>query len=322
MAQPTNTVSSYNIRGIKEDVDDKIYNLDASKTPFLSALPKFKVTQRTHQWQEDTYAAANKDNALIEGDDFVGQARTPTFVLANNVQTFSKQIVTSGIADAVSKYGRKEQMAYEMAKAAVELKKDIEAAFLSNNIAVVGTNSTAGKTAGLELFCTEGGASTHGVGGSTAALTSGVAPSTAPTDGTTRPLTEALLTATFREMWEDGAEPKICYLTMGQKSVVNGISGIAQRRVDVPPNGLASIIGAVDVYSWEMPISFVPVYAERMRPRTLFVTDGECIQRGTLRPIFTQKMGVTGDNQKKMMVTDAMLKVNNRKGVQKLADLS
>ncbi|MGL4575864.1 MAG: SU10 major capsid protein, partial [Burkholderiaceae bacterium] len=148
MAQPTNTVSTYNIRGIAEDVDNKIYILDQTETPFLSSLEADKITQRSPQWQEDTYRAANKDNALIEGDDFTGGARTPTNVLTNVMQTFSEQIVTSRIANKTRKYGRDSQQGYEMKKAMIALKKDAEAAFLSNNIAAVGTNATASKMAG------------------------------------------------------------------------------------------------------------------------------------------------------------------------------
>lgn len=322
MAAPTNTYTSHDLRGKAEDVDNKIYNLDPEETPFVSQLGKaFKVDARTHEWQEDTFSAANKDNAAIEGDDFAGEAQTPTLMLRNTIQTFTKRVVTSGIADAIKKYGRSDEHAYNLGKAAVEIRKDIEAAMLSVNPAVAGNNSTASKMAGLELYLDLN--ASHGSGGSTVAITNATLPTTAPTDGTQRALTEAIFTSAMRDMWEDGGRPKVCYLAMTQKNVVNGFAGIADRRVDVKPRGMASIIGVVDIYVWETgPVAFVPVYSERIRARTLFITDGECIKRGTLRGIHRQKMGKTGDTDKTMLVTDVTMKVTNRRGAVKIADLS
>lgn len=321
MASPTNTYTTYSLRGAAEDVDSKIYNLDPEETPFASTLAGEKVTARIHQWQEDSFATANKDNAMVEGDDFSGQAQAPTLMLQNSVQTFRKDVVTSGLANAIKKYGRQSEQDYLLEKATVEIRKDIEAAFLSNNVAVAGNGTTASKLAGLELFANVN--VSHGSGGSTAAIPNATLPTVAPTDGTTRALTEPIFTSVLRSMWENGGKPKVCYLSMNQKNVVNGFAGIADRRVDVKPRGMASVIGVVDIYVWETgPVAFVPVQADRIRSRTLFVTDGESVKRGYIRPVSKKQMGATGDNSKTMLVTDVTLKVTNRKGVAKVADLS
>jgi hypothetical protein len=323
MAAPTNTYTSYTLRGNKEDVDNVIYNLDPTATPFVSGLGAgIKVDARNHEWQEDTLSAANKDNAAIEGDDFSGLALTPTLMLRNSIQTFRKDIVTSGVANEIAKYGRDDEQAYQIGKATKDLRKDIEAAMLSANPGVAGNNTTASKMAGLELYANV--SLSHGAGGSTAAITNATLPTVAPTDGTQRTLTETIFSAGLQTMWENGGIPKTCYLTMTKKGVVNNtFVGIAQRRVDVPPEGFASIIGAVDIYSWDSgPVAFVPVYQDRIRQRTLFVTDGACVKRGYLRPIRKEKMGKTGDNVKEILVTDVTLKVTNRRGVLKIADLS
>lgn len=322
MAAPTNTYTSYSLRGGKEDVDDTIYNMDPSSTAFVSGLgPGVKVDARLHQWQEDTYDAANKDNARVEGDDFSGQAVVPTLMLQNTIQTMTKDIVTSGVANAIAKYGREDEQAYQVGKATIGLRKDVEAAMLSANPGVAGNNATASKMAGLELYANI--SLSHGAGGSTAAIANATLPTVAPTDGTQRTLTEAILVAGLQTMWENGGIPKTCYLTMTKKGVVNNtFVGIAQRRVDVPPAGFASIIGAVDIYSWDTgPIAFVPIYQDRVRQRTLFITDGKSVKRGHLRGIHKDRMGKTGDNTKDMMVTDVTLKVTNRRGVLKIADL-
>jgi hypothetical protein len=322
MAAPTNTYTSYSLRGQREDVDNQIYNLDPKETPFISSLGKaFKAESRTHEWQEDTNQAANKDNAMVEGDDFAGQAQTPTLLLRNCLQTFTKQIVTSGIANAIGKYGRDDEHDYLAKKAMVDIRKDIEAAFLSNNVAVAGNNTTASKMAGLELFANINVSS--GAGGSTAAITNGTLPTVAPTDGTTRALTEGILTSALRSAWENGGHPKVAYLTMNQKAAVNGFTGIANRQINVGKSEFASVVGVVDIYTWEQgPIAFVPLWSDRIRNRTMFITDGESIKRGNLRPLSNKPMGATGDNKKTMYVTDVTMKVTNRRGVTKIADLT
>ena len=321
MAIPTNTYQTYQLRGNAEDVDNKIYNLDPEETPFVSQLDSFKVDARTHQWQEDTYAAANKDNARIEGDDFSGNAQSPTLLLQNTIQTFTKDIVTSGVADAIRKYGRSDEHNYLLGKAAVELRKDIEAAMLSANVGNAGAAGTASKLAGLELYSNIN--VSHGVGGSTAAITNATLPTVAPTDGTQRALTEAIFTSVMRTMWENGGKPKVAYLAMTQKNVVNSFPGITTRMTNLDKRTMASVVGVVDVYVWETgPVAFVPVYSDRIRARTLFLTDGESVMRGYLRPVQRLRMGQTGDNKKTMLVTDVTMKVSNRRGIAKVADLS
>ncbi|MGL4231552.1 MAG: SU10 major capsid protein, partial [Casimicrobium sp.] len=237
MPAPANTFTSYGSRGNAEDVDKKIYNMSPQDTPFLSSLEGESIDARTPQWQEDSYDTPNKDNAMVEGDDFAGQPLTPTFMLRNTIQTFRKDIVTSGVQNAINKYGRGKgkdsEQRYQVEKKLKEIKMDMEAAMLSNNVGVVGSAPTASKMAGIELYSDLN--VSHGATGVTPALTNDTLPTTAITDGTLRPLTEPIMLSALRTMWENGGTPRACYLTLGQKAVVNAFPGIADRRVDVKP---------------------------------------------------------------------------------------
>lgn len=325
MAAPTNTYTTYTARGQAEDVDNKIYNLDPEETPFASAAESEQVHAKAPQWQEDTFFTPNKDNAAVEGDDFSGRSLSPTFVLTNVMQTIREDIVTSGLNNAIKTYGRGQgadsEQDYQNRKAMIACKRHVEAAMLSNNIGVVGNTTTAAKMAGLELYCDQ--APSHGAGGSTTALTNATLPTAAPTDGTQRALTSAIFTTGLQSLWQTGAKPKVAYLSMGQKAVVNTFASIASQRNDTPPSNMAKIIGAVDVYVWETgPIAFVPIFNTQIRARTLFITDGESVRRAFVRPIRKVRMGQTGDSTKDMLVTDVTLKVTNRRGVYKIADLT
>ena len=48
MGQPTNTFSTYDSVGTREDLSNAIHLLDTSATPFLSALEKVAATSTKH----------------------------------------------------------------------------------------------------------------------------------------------------------------------------------------------------------------------------------------------------------------------------------
>jgi len=49
MAQPSNTFSSYDAVGNREDLVDFIYDISPIETPLLSALPRAKARAVTHE---------------------------------------------------------------------------------------------------------------------------------------------------------------------------------------------------------------------------------------------------------------------------------
>jgi hypothetical protein len=107
MAQPAETFDSYDAIGIKEDLQNKIYMVSPEKTPVMSAGRRFKATQRLHEWQRDSLATPNKDNAVIEGDDRTGTALTATNRVANTTQLFDKVAVVTSTNEKSLAAGRK-----------------------------------------------------------------------------------------------------------------------------------------------------------------------------------------------------------------------
>lgn len=49
MTLPTNTYSSYDSVGEREDLEDVIYNISPMDTPFLSKLERVKATNVFHE---------------------------------------------------------------------------------------------------------------------------------------------------------------------------------------------------------------------------------------------------------------------------------
>lgn len=58
MAVVTNTFTTYDAIGMREDLSDVIDNISPLDTPFMSALKKSKASARFFEWQTDSLSAA------------------------------------------------------------------------------------------------------------------------------------------------------------------------------------------------------------------------------------------------------------------------
>ena len=151
MAQPTNTFDSYDAKGIREDLQDVIYDISPSETPFYSSVAKVTASNTYHEWQTDALRAS-ADNKHVEGDDTVAEARTATSRLGNYTQIFKNAVTVPDTDSGLKKAGRAAEMAYQVLKVAKEQKLDIEKALFANNARVAGNSSTARELAGAPAW--------------------------------------------------------------------------------------------------------------------------------------------------------------------------
>lgn len=309
MGQPTNTFDSYDAVGNRESLDDKIYMVSPEKTPVVSAIRRLKATQRLHEWQRDTLDAPNKDNAVIEGDDRTGTALVPTARVANTVQLFDKVAVVSGTQSKTKSAGRSSEMKYQISKKMVELKRDIEASILSNNVAVQGDSSTARKSAGLgTLLYTN---TDHGGAGATPAHTSGLA-TTAQTAGTNRAFAESQLKAVMQKIYTNSGEmPSIISMTPSHKGGFSGFAGIAANRSEVKKGKQAVIVGGADVYVSDFgELTVVPNYVQATaNANTAFILNPEHMGVAYLGGFKSEALAKTGHTDKEMVSVEACLVV-------------
>lgn len=323
MTQPTNTFDSYDAVGNREDLSDKIYMVSPEKTPVLSMGRKFKATQKYHEWQRDSLAAPNKDNAVIEGDDRSGTALTPTERVGNYVQLFDKIAVVTTTQRATRSAGRSNEMKYQIAtKAIPELKRDVEAMLVSNNAAVAGNSSTARKSAGIGTFVYTN--ASHGVGGSTTSHTSG-APTTAPVAGTGRAFTETLLKDVLTLIYTNcGDEPDFVSVTPNHKKVFSGFAGIAVNRFQVNGRKQGVIVGGADVYMGDFgELTIVPNYVmATANTTTALVLNKDHYGVAYLQDWNTEPLAKTGHTDKEMVSAELCTVVTSEKANGKVADLT
>jgi len=222
MAQPTNTFDTYDSIGEREDLSDVIYNISPTDTPFLSSAAKTQATAVLHEWQTDSLAAAVTNNQVIEGDDATAEAITATTRLSNSCQIMDKVIAITGTQEAVDKAGRASEIAYQIAKKAKELKRDLEASLTSNNAEVTGSATAARVAGGLRSWV-----ATNDVMGTSG--TSGGAGNTAATNGTQRVFTESLLKSVNKSVWNAGGNPTRIMVGPFNKQKLSGFTGKSTR---------------------------------------------------------------------------------------------
>jgi len=300
MSIVTNTFTTFDAKGIREDLSNIITNIAPEETPYMSNIGRESISNSLFEWQTDTLASAAA-NKQIEGDDVASfDAVTATVRLQNYAQISRKTIILSATEEVVNKAGRRSELAYQIAKRSAELKRDQEFTMLNGAVAAAGNTSTARGTASLGAFVkTNVDLQTNGANPSYTTL-----PNSARTDGNVRTFTETILKNVIQQVWSSGGAPKILMCGPVNKQRVSGFSGIASSRFNI--NGgekPATLIGAVDLYVSDF--GTVAVIANRFqRERDAWVLDPEYAKMTVLRPYQQVELAKTGDAEKRMLLVE------------------
>src|SRR2546425_9504218 len=202
MTRPTNTFSTFEAIGNREDLKDFIANISPTDTPFSKLAGKTDAEAVYFEWQTDALAAPNTGNAQIEADDITAAAVTPSVRVGNRTQISNASVVISRTQESVRKAGRSSELAYQITKKTKELKRDIEAILAQNQASAAGNATTARKTGSLEAWFTTN--VSRGAGGSSGGFSGGAV--AAATDGTQRAFTESLLKAVAQTVYSAGGD--------------------------------------------------------------------------------------------------------------------
>ena len=278
---------TYDSVGIREDLANAIYDISPTTTPFMSTVGRSKSTNTYSEWQTDSLADVDLNNAQVEGADAVSGVLAPTTRVGNYTQISDKVIQVSTTDDKVDSAGRSTETAYQLSKASAEIKRDMESILLSAQVKDEGTSSTARKLGGLASWITTNVVDTTGV---------------APTEDN---LKEAVLKA-----YTAGGEPTVLLVSPANKQVFSTFSGIAEQRFQAPGTGQTKIIGAADLYMSDFgQLSVVP--DRFLSDDFSYVLDPSMASVSYLRPFKSQKLAKTGDNEKHLLNVEYTLRVNN-----------
>jgi hypothetical protein len=309
------TFTAHTAIGQREDLIDVIYDISPTETPIMSTLARTKATAVFHEWQSDSLAAATSANAAVEGADAVSATISPTTRLGNYTQIVQKTIQVSGTLETVNKAGRRSEKAYQLSKAAAELKRDMETIITANQGRDAGSSSSARKL----------GAILSWIKTNTSKGTSGTDPTTigvsTRSDGATRTFTEQLLKDEVAAAFESGGNPTMLIVGSGLKQKVSSFAGIAAQRYMAPGDQPTTIIGAADVYMSDFgTLNVVP--DRFMRTRDALLIDPEYAALAYLRPFATMDLAKVGDSDKTQLLCEFTLEMRNEAAHALVADLN
>src|SRR5215467_10554584 len=315
MAFITNTFTTFNAKGLREDLSDIIYNISPTETPFMTGIAREKATAVFHEWQTDALEPPNGSNAQIQGDDISAFDQViPTVRLGNYTQISRKTVVISMTEEAVDKAGRKNEMGYQVAKKGKSLKRDIETILLQNQARTVGAvGATAALTASVLAWIKTNVA--MGAGGANPAGDG----TNARTDGTQAAFTETMLQTTLASVWQNsGDEPEMVLVNSNQKLKVSAFVGNNTRYINADEEKL---VNSIDVYVYDF--GSVEIKPDRfMRQRDALILNTDLWGLAWLRPINLVDLAVTGDNIKKLLVGEYTLTARNEAGSGGVFDLT
>jgi hypothetical protein len=287
------TFQTFQEVGIKEDISDVISNISPTKVPFQSAIGREKVTQPLFQWQEDSLRAV-ATNAAVEGADVSYITVNPTVMRSNITQIFTEAVVVSDTVQATSAYGRAKELAYQLAKSSMQVKRDLENALVGTAQAqVAGNSSTARQFTGVARQIAAGSITYTGAGPA--------------------PLSETALLNNLQACYTAGADPSQVHVTPGDSLIVAAFAAASgrYRTFNQGTEGAKTITNVVNLY--------VSPFGEQKISINRFQKSGETIvfepgmwSLPVLRNWTRETLAKTGDATKQMIVGEFSVKHKNQ----------
>ena len=302
---------TYQTVGIREDLADIIYSIAPTETPFMSGVAKTKATNTSHQWQTDSLADVAA-NAAVEGASISYPTLSATTKLTNHTQISTKAVQVSATNDAVTSAGRNNELAYQVAKSAKELKRDMETALLSNVAAAAGDATTARKLGGVQTWI-----STNVDAGA----------GSARTDGTQRAFTEDQLKGVLRSCFDEGGNPNMIMVGAFNKQKLSGFTGGSTRFDQAEDRRLVT---SIDVY--ESDFGTLQVAPNRFirganstaakKGQDALILEMDYFAVAFLRDFSLQNPAQTADADQRFMVAEYTLESRNEKASGAVYDLT
>jgi len=325
MAVPTNTRETYGAIGIREDLSNIIYNISPTDTPFLNGCGRGTADNTLFEWQTDTLKTAAA-NLQIEGNDYTSTAATEPRRLSNYTQISATQVQSSGTAEAVDFAGRKSTQAYQLAKRAKEMKRDMEFMLLEGTVKSAGSSGAARNTACFSTWIgTTDVATSNVVAASTGGgLTNNGAGAAGP-DGTTEAgtggadtaITIALVNNVAERIWNLGGTPDTILCDGTVKGTISsstvGGAVVAEPRANHGGSGPITAVNAVDVLVTDF--GTFKVVPDRHIPATqVDFIDFDLWSVDYLRPFRTETLAKSGDSVKQLLIAEYGLRAKNGNG--------
>lgn len=308
MAAPANTLTTAVSIGNREDLEDVIYRVAPEETPFFSNIGTTKATATLHEWQTETLATASGSNANLEGNAFTIAAGNLTSRVGNYCQIFVKAYGVSRTEETIKKAGRTSELNRQKVLKGIECRRDVEVSLLQNTASIAESGAQPRVTGGALAWMTSN--TSVGSGGSNGGFSAGIV--AAATNGTLRNFSETQIKSVMSSAFSSGGKPTQAYLGPTSKQEFSAFTGIATIRKDAPGDGMATIIGAADVYVSDFGnLALIPhPYA---LSRDCFLADPKMWAVGVLDGFKSVELAQTSDSTQFAMTFEGCLVSRNQK---------
>ena len=324
MAQVANTFVSTSSNTNREELSDVVDRITPEDTPIYSMIGKSTFKTTHPEWATDDLEAP-EDNAQLEGDDYTFDSITPPDRYGNYTQIFRRTGILSETQDKMDEAGNVLKVKKQVVKKGIVARKDVEYSILAANASVGGQTRYSGS---LSTWITTN--VSRGSGGSNGGFNSGTGLTVAPTNGTQRAFSKALLDNVMQQGYQSGANFRHVVVSPYVKSVFVTFmsdSNVASFRYAASNGKNNSIVSNADVY--EGPFGKVMIHPNRVMAemgasaaRNAFLIDTEYLEWGWFRKIARDKdVAKTGDAKKFVLIGEGALKTKNEKGLGVIADL-
>jgi hypothetical protein len=306
---PANAFLTNAAIGNREDLVDIIYNTAPTDTPLISAIDKVKATAVTHEWQRDVLAAP-ANNAVAEGADATYTAVTATQRLSNQTQISRKTFSISDTQEKVLTAGRKSEIRYQTIKQGKELRKDMELALIENPTLTTGATR---QTRGLRGWCVTN--STFGASGANPNFGT----NTAPTDGTLRTFTEALMRPAVLGAYTNGGNISMMMVHPSIKQNVSATFTGAGTKFN--KGETKQLNTAWDVIVTDFGTLDVVPNRVMSRSREAYFVDTDLLALAVLRDMQDQELARIGSARNFMIETEYALEAREERGLACVRDI-
>jgi hypothetical protein len=314
--------------GIREDLEDVIYRLDPTETPFFSAIGKTKADAKYHEWQVQKLAAVNAVQSLaggatvdaaLDGAAAATASTTPTVRVGNRTQIMTRTASVSGGLQAADTAGRANEMEYQVLLKGLELRRQIEAQLCQNQASQTDDGTHPGLLGSFESWLVTN--VSRGATGASSGFSAGQI--LAPTDGTQRAFSEALLKTVLAAVYTAGGKPSTLFLGTTQKQNFSAFAGIAGIRMNMTDksNQMAKIVGAADIYVSDFgQLAVVPDIFQRNR--SALILSPKYAKVAYFRPMRNWPLAKVGDADQRQLLVEFTLEMCNEAAHGIVADLT
>jgi hypothetical protein len=284
--------STYEQKRQAEDVQDEIYIVSPVDNPVASMSRTIRATGKLHEWTQDKLNAAAK-NAAIEGAVAPADTSQAVVELSNHCQIMTKTAEITGTLEAVDKYGRDSEMAYQLELRYGELANDEELAIVGapGGSRQTGTPGTAG--AAREM------ASLH------SQLDAGVIVDA--TAYTTVADLEAGLLAAHLATYSLGGNPRYLFTNPANAQYISSFAFAAGRQRDI--SNETRLVNVIDLYVSHY--GELDVVLDRHQDDCFLLLDFQYLATPVLRPTRDWAIAKQGDSDKRQILREGTFAVLN-----------